>query len=107
MSIHKVYKTLTRAKRLVVDNAWDAVAKEFRSAGYDIPRDDRAEVLVEAIATALSQSRCIKLTSELLLLKEHCLNSIADALEANDTEGVKQLREELTYINAQIGGVAS
>ena len=68
MSIHKVYKELTKAERVIVDNAWAAVHDTFRKAGYSVPHDDRAEVLVEALAVTLTQSRCLLTSVQMLHL---------------------------------------
>ena len=78
MSIHKVYAALCRSDRMVVDNAWTEVHDTFRKAGYSIPRDDRAEVLVEALAVILTQSNSLRTATQLREIK----NEYLDALEA-------------------------
>lgn len=56
MSIHVNYAALPPHLVKVVDDAFEAVADQFRDSDLRFATDDRAEVLVEAIATFLMES---------------------------------------------------
>jgi hypothetical protein len=56
MSIHKNYLTLSAKQRMVVDDAFLAVVVVFRDGKQYPAMDDRAERLVEALATYVAES---------------------------------------------------
>ncbi|MDT8900618.1 hypothetical protein [Anaeroselena agilis] len=57
MSIHKVYATMTGREQAAVDEAFRAAARTLRAHGLPATGDDRAEILVEAIAVYAEESK--------------------------------------------------
>jgi hypothetical protein len=56
MNIHQNYDTLSEQQRKAVDAAYNAAAIVLKAAGFNTAGDDRAERLVEALATYLVES---------------------------------------------------
>lgn len=52
-SIHVVYDELNDEELALVNDTARQVAQCYMSAGYKVPGDDRAEVMVEALAVFL------------------------------------------------------
>lgn len=56
MAIHVNYEAMGEAEREVVDECFQAVYDHLSHLGYKLAGDDRAEHLVEAIATYIIES---------------------------------------------------
>lgn len=57
MSIHKDYNKLTPTEKAVVDDTFRAVYTIAKDHGVPLAGDDRVERAVEALATAVIESR--------------------------------------------------
>lgn len=57
MPIHYNYDNIDRQTREDVDDLFDGVFRHMKEIGYEVSGDDRAEHLVEAIATYIVESR--------------------------------------------------
>lgn len=60
MSIHENYNKISIMEREAVDQAFDAAQNVLTDFGINVAGDDRAEKLVEAIATYIVESRPLK-----------------------------------------------
>jgi hypothetical protein len=56
MSIHVNYEKMSDVKREMVDECFQGLFDHLSDFGYPCANDDRAEVLVEAIATYIAES---------------------------------------------------
>lgn len=57
MAIHNNYEKMSDTDREVVDECFQGIYDHLMHEGYALAGDDRAEILVEAIATYIEQCR--------------------------------------------------